>query len=40
MMMLLLAKIAKLGWFDDGVIKSGIVQELTKILETRENPAH
>lgn len=32
MMILLLAKIAKLAWFDDPDIKTGLVIELTKIL--------
>ena len=32
MMILLLAKIAKLAWLDDPDIKNGLVPELTKIL--------
>lgn len=32
MMILLLAKIAKLGWFDDPDIKTGLVIELNKIM--------
>lgn len=32
MMMLLLAKIAKLAWFDDPEIKNGLVIDLSKIL--------
>ena len=32
MMILLLAKIAKLGWFDDADIKNGLVIDLSKIL--------
>lgn len=32
MMMLLLAKIAKLAWLDDVDIKNGLVPELTNIL--------
>ena len=39
-MMLLLAKIAKLGWFDDPDIKNGLVPQLAKILELRDNPYH
>ena len=35
MMMLLLAKITKLGWFDDVDIKNGIVPELTKIVQSK-----
>lgn len=35
MMMLLLARITKLGWFDDADIKNGIVPELTKILDQK-----
>lgn len=33
MMMILLAKIAKLLWLDDPDIKNGLVPELTQILE-------
>ena len=40
MMMILLAKIAKLAWFDDPVIKTGLVPELTKIIQIKENPIH
>jgi hypothetical protein len=32
MMILLLAKIAKLAWFDDPEIKNGLVIDLSKIL--------
>lgn len=32
MMMLLLAKIAKLAWFDDPEIKNGLVVDLSQIL--------
>lgn len=32
MMMLLLAKIAKLAWFDDPEIKNGLVIDLSQIL--------
>jgi hypothetical protein len=32
MMILLLAKIAKLAWFDDPEIKNGLVPDLSKIL--------
>jgi len=39
MMMLLLAKIAKLAWFDDPDIKNGLVPEVTKILQNA-NPVH
>jgi len=39
MMILLLARITKLGWFDDGEIKNGIVPELTRILE-QKNAEH
>ena len=39
MMMLLLAKIAKLAWFDDPDIKNGLVPEVTKILQMAD-PAH
>lgn len=35
MMMLLLARITKLGWFDDADIKNSIVPELTKILDQK-----
>ena len=35
MMMLLLAKITKLGWFDDVDIKNGTVPELTKIVQSK-----
>lgn len=33
MMILLLAKIAKLGWFDDPDIKTGLVIDLNKIMQ-------
>lgn len=39
MMMLLLARITKMGWFDDADIKNSIVPELTKILD-QKNAAH
>ena len=39
MMILLLAKIAKLGWFDDPDIKTGIVPELMQILMNPSNSA-
>jgi hypothetical protein len=39
MMMILLSKITKLGWFDDPDIKNGLVPSLTKILEF-SNPVH
>lgn len=39
MMMLLLAKITKLGWFDDPQIKNAIVPDLTAILQSG-NPQH
>ena len=39
MMMLLLARITKMGWFDDPEIKNSIVPELTKILD-QKNAAH
>ncbi len=39
MMMLLLARITKLGWFDDADIKNSIVPELTKLLD-QKIPAH
>jgi hypothetical protein len=34
MMMLLLAKIAKLAWFDDPDIKGGLVIDLSEILKS------
>ena len=37
MMMLLLAKIAKLAWFDDAEIKNGLVLELSKILHVNND---
>ena len=37
--MLLLAKIAKLAWFDDPDIKNGLIPEVTKILQI-DNPQH
>ena len=37
--MLLLAKIAKLAWFDDPDIKNGLIPEVTKILQNG-NPLH
>lgn len=33
MMILLLAKITKLAWFDDADIKNGLVPEVTKLLQ-------
>ena len=33
--MLLLAKITKLGWFEDVDIKDGTVTELTKIVQSK-----
>jgi len=39
MMILLLAKIAKLGWFDDADIKHSIVPDLTMILHS-DSPKH
>lgn len=39
MMVLLLAKIAKLAWFDDPAIKNGLVPELTEILSI-QNAKH
>lgn len=39
MMMLLLAKIAKLAWFDDPDIKNGLVPDICKML-VQNNPAH
>jgi hypothetical protein len=39
MIMLLLAKIAKLAWFDDPDIKNGLVPQLNQIL-TINNPYH
>jgi hypothetical protein len=33
MMMLLLAKIAKLSWFEDPEIKDGLVADLSKLVE-------
>ena len=32
-MMLLLAKIAKLAWFDDPDVKNGLIPDITKILQ-------
>ena len=32
-MILLLAKIAKLAWFDDADVKNGLIPEVTKLLE-------
>jgi hypothetical protein len=37
MMILLLAKIAKLAWFDDADIKNGLVPDLSKILMSNSN---
>ena len=37
MMILLLAKIAKLAWFDDADIKNGLVPELSKIMLSNSN---
>ena len=39
MMILLLAKITKLGWFDDVEIKHSIVPDLTMILHS-DSPKH
>ena len=39
MMILLLAKITKLGWFDDADIKHTIVPDLTMILHS-DSPRH
>ena len=39
MMMLLLAKIVKLAWFDDAEVKNAVVPQLTKILH-KQNPRH
>lgn len=39
MIILLLAKITKLGWFDDNDIKYLIVPDLTEILNS-DNPGH
>jgi hypothetical protein len=39
MMMILLSKIAKLGWFDDVDIKNGLVPSLIKILQLSD-PYH
>ena len=39
MMMLLLARITKMAWFDDVNVKNGVVAEIMKIIE-QEHGAH
>ena len=38
MMMLLLARITKMAWFDDVNVKNGVVAEIMKIIEQEHGP--